>query len=57
MTGGIVFDAYALAFAATAGVLAWIALRVWHRGAKVHDWAKEWPEYRHPKETHVGRVR
>ena len=58
MSGGVIYDLWAFAFAAVCASIAALvyALRAKHHRPKVHDWAKEWPEYACAKDAHVKVV-
>lgn len=58
MSGGIIFDAYAVAFGLTLGALAGLvyALRAKHHRPRPFDWMRDAPEYAHAKDAHVKVV-
>ena len=58
MSGGIVYDLWALAFAATIGGIAGLtyALRAKHHRPRPFDWVRDAPEYRRAKDAHVKVV-
>jgi len=56
MSGGIVFDLYAVVFALLVAGVFGLAFMILARSRTPHDWEKEWPEFRCAKDAHVRRL-
>ena len=52
---GLNFDLAALSFAAFIGSTTYLVIKFWHwaHSERPVDWERDYPEFRHAKETHV----